>query len=267
MTESQPSVLADESEQRRLAAKARRENAQLADPFDRSTPRDVWQEVQQDNREGSRALVAFADNGDRINIPAVDFFEAVPREDVCRIYVRGLNGEDRPHALGANMLEIAASLNELTRGYRPVVFVGASLGAFWAMLLGTLASADVVFVVNPVCSLEVGVLDEAGKEAWVKPAQNLPDKWRDAYGDMRTLWERHQPPPVLGYYASGLHQYAVQAALMVDLPNVQLKSVEAHAPMAALAESGELHSVVSALLFPGPGGLGHLQRRRQDADN
>jgi hypothetical protein len=152
-----------EIEQLRRQAKAAREWAKGAHPFDRSQPLDPEQDIYDDGAESDAVLVAMPGTADKMLIPAVEFFETIDDWQLRRIYIRRLSPMlELPHQLGTSVPEIAESLRELVKGYQRVVFMGTSLGGFHALLFATFVQPDAVVLINPVTSVLRHVLDKAG---------------------------------------------------------------------------------------------------------
>jgi hypothetical protein len=241
----------DETELRRQEAKAVREWARDAHPFDRLRRQDAAQELFDDETRSDAILIAFPGAADRLGMPSVDFFEQIADWHLRRVYIRNLVAAiERPHSLGSTVLEIAESLSELTRGYRRTVFIGTSLGGFHALLFGTLANADAVVGVNPITSIQPSVLEEAGDDRWDALVQRTSEAWMSAYGDISRLWERYPSPRVVIHYPDRYKAYAVQAERMAEWPNVTLVPHHENSPMDKIHHSGELRELLGTLLWP-----------------
>jgi hypothetical protein len=240
-----------ELEHRRQAAKAAREWAKGAHPFDRSQALDAEQDVYDDESSASAVLVALPGAADRLWISAVDFFDETTDWQLRRMYLRRLAPMvEHPHRLGSTVTEVAASLRRLTRGHSRTVFFGTSLGGFHALLLGTLAGADAILVVNPVTSMERGVLDAAGDHRWDLALAHTTEAWLDHYGDIPRLWQRYAPPVTVLHYPYRDKIYCVQAEHMADQSNVTAIPHYEYSPMDKLKNSGELRRILASLLWP-----------------
>ena len=241
----------EDIERERRRAKAAREQAKIAHPFDRNLPLDEFQEIYDDCAAGTTAFVAFADGSDRIGLPAVDLFEAVPREGVRRIYIRRFFPSlETQHMLGREVPEIAASVKALTQGYDRVVYMGVSMGAFHALLIGTLSGADCVVGVNPITSLLPHVLEAAGDHRWDDMLRRTSPTWLAAYGDIPWLWQRHPAPEFIAHVSRHNWLYAVQVEHVAANPRVQVVEHDEYAPLWKMSETSELSDVLTSVLFP-----------------
>lgn len=77
-----------------------------------------------------------------------------------------------------------AELAELLAGYRRVVTIGYSAGAYAALLAGNLLNADVNVAIAPQTRLDQAFLDRVGDARWVNPMRRINAEFSSSYFDL-----------------------------------------------------------------------------------
>jgi hypothetical protein len=242
----------DPVEVRRRIAKARRETAKDAHPFDRALSQPPDQDLFDDETESDAVLVAFAGGVDRLGVAPVDFFEHFRDWQLRRIFVRRLSPmTGTPHTLGATTHQVAESLHSIVAGHKRSVFTGTSSGGFYALLFGTLVGVDGVVGIYPITSMRREVLDDAGDARWDELLAETPETWIESFGDIPRFWETHPAPAVVAHYPYGTRVYAVQADHIADAPNVIRIPRREDDPRQALSNGQSIYHHITQMLWPG----------------
>jgi hypothetical protein len=234
-------------EERWLASRLEREQAQTSHPFSRQLPQEPGTFVFDDGADEDVVLVAFSGAADKLGIPAVEFFEAVV-EPCRRVYVRGLAVPFEAHALGTTAAEVRDSLAKLVGDTPRVVFAGSSFGGFQAMLYGTLLGVESVFAVNPTTTLRPELVTSWDDHRWDPVIGALTPDFVEPYGDLPTLWQLHSAPPVTVHFSYRDDVLRRHAEHIAECDNVTLFPHYELAPMDKISADGTLAATLSGLL-------------------
>jgi hypothetical protein len=232
-------------EERWWAARAQREAAANRHPFFPDATLDLDEVVVDDGATHlPLLLIAFTDAKDRMAIPTPEFFDAV-RVPCHRVVLRRVGLPFFSHLIGSDVAAAVEWLNRLTAG-RPVLFVGNSMGAFPALLLGTLCEADAVLTMNPTTSLLPGNLSKwrDHRYGYLADFDELPPEYRD----IPRLWEVHRPVRTHVLYGYRDSSYRGHAEHIAEFENVELSAFYQYQPIYELVRRGDLGPVVDELL-------------------
>jgi hypothetical protein len=218
-----------------------------AHPFSRSQLDDPQQTVFDDGPPSEIVLVTFAGFADKLSIPAAEFFEAVA-VPCRRIYIRQLDIPFEPHALGASVPEVAASISARIAGNQRVVFAGSSLGAYIALVYATLCGADSVFALSPSTTVRPETLAEMDDHRWDVLETQFPQDYVDQYGDLLAMWRRHAAPQVVVHFPYRNDVLRQHAERIAEVDGVSLFPHYEHAPMYKMSSNGTLRSTLTDLL-------------------
>jgi acetyl esterase/lipase len=240
---------AERLEVARLERKRQRDWAKQAHPFDRGRAMDPAQYVYDDGRDEAPVLVAFAGAADKLGVAAVDFFDVVSDLPARRVYIRqlALAGGSR-HELGSNLESVLIALDALLANHSPRVFAGTSVGAYHALLFGTLLRVDAVVAINPVTSVLPEVRAAACDTRFQEEMGNLPAQFLDQYGDIAHLWNSEPVPVVLMPYARNDEVYAFYAKRIAEQPNVRSFPHEEYSVLHKITADGSLRTLLSDAL-------------------
>lgn len=189
-------------------------------------------------------LVAFPGALDRMAIPISEFFDAVGAP--ChRVLVRKLALPFLGHPIGSDVVTATEWLTRLIGG-RPALFVGHSLGAFPALLLGTLCAADAVLAVNPTTSLLPEKLEawQDGRYALLPEVIDMPLEYRD----IPTLWASQAAVRTYVHFGYRNEPHRGHAENIAEFESVELAAYYQYQPMYELLRTGKLGPLINGLL-------------------
>jgi hypothetical protein len=190
------------------------------------------------------ALVAFTGAMDKMAIPISEFFGAV-RAPCHRILVRQLALPILGHQLGDDVRSAATALNSLLAG-RPALFVGHSLGAMPALILGTLCEADAVLVVNPTTSLLPDNLSAWNDRRY--ESTRLQDDVLQEFGDIPRLWSQYSPVRTHVHFGYRDVAHRGHAEHVAEFDQVDLTAYYQYQPMYELLRTERLAGLIHGLL-------------------
>lgn len=241
-------------EQVRLARKRERDRRRGAHPFE--PDRQLADEgLLDDAAQHDAVLVALTGGRDQLGLPAADFFSALGPLPARRLLVRRLRfGDGSVHELGSTVEQVAESLGGLVHGHRPVVLLGTSLGAFHAVLLGSLLRADLVVALKPVTSLLPEVRALVGDERRADEAAAVDPSWLEEWGDLPRLFGRLDPPPLLVHYAPSDPVYGAYAERLVGHPRVRAVTHPDRGFLTRICLEGDLRCDLLQALAGAPAG-------------
>jgi hypothetical protein len=224
-----------------------RERADRSHPFFRDQPDDPTQTFFDNGQSAEAVLVTFAGFEDKLSVPAVEFFDAVVVP--CRlIYVRQLHLPFVPHVLGGTVEDVAVALSDLVVSHDRVVFAGTSLGAYLALLYGTLCGADRVFALSPTTTVRQEDLQAIGDHRWDQLESDLPADFVDKFGDIRALWRTYAAPEVAVHFPYRNDVLRQHAERIGEISSVSLYPHYEHAPMHKILSDGTLTATLASML-------------------
>lgn len=228
----------------RLAAKQARRASFEAHPFGRQLAAEPDLVLYDDKNTAARsALVAIPGNADKMGgIPAVDLFDQVDDLPIRRLFLRGLALGTRDYPLGSDVVSVSENLAAMLAGHDRVVFAGASVGGFLALLLGSLVRADAILGFGPTTSLDPAFLDQVGDRRFEHLDDAHDPEWTSRYGDPTRFWDSGYAPDVTIHYGYRNDSTRPHAERMADFPNVRLKPHYELTLMAKIRDNGELRA-------------------------
>lgn len=245
---------AERDEAARVREKQQRRWATQAHPFDRSVPMDLTQQLFDDDRDESSVVVAFTGAADKLGVAAVDFFDVISDLPVRRVYIRQLvlTG-GMSHVLGSTVEAVLESLEQLLARHTRRVFAGSSVGAYHALLLGTLLRVDTVLAINPVTSFLPEARAAAGDGRYEEGAGLIPESFLMRYGDIAQLWGSEPAPRVVMPYARYDATYSSYARRIEDHPSVESRPVEEYSVAHKITADGSLRTWLASAIGCEPG--------------
>jgi hypothetical protein len=187
-------------------------------------------------------LVAFPGGADKMGgIPTVDLFDQVDDLPVRRILLRGLTvPESGPHEFGTSVEEIAERLHALIECHTRVIFTGASIGGFLALLLGTMLRADALILFGPTTSLDPEFLRSVGDHRYDGSPFLQDPEWVARFADPTRLWETQRPPKIVLHFGYRNESTRPHAERLASFPNVTLNPHYERTLMAKIRDDGTL---------------------------
>lgn len=127
-------------------------------------------QLYQQEPKSTAIVVSFAGHGLKFGgVPRPEFYNFLskhfPRIDVlllvdynCRCYHNGLKG------ITSNVVETSNYIQNVTAGYRKVVFIGVSAGGYAAILFGSLLKVNDVIAITPQTKLKATFFDDSYRD-------------------------------------------------------------------------------------------------------
>ena len=237
-----------DKELRRRERKRLRIAAHQAHPFGMPRPMAPDELVFDDAAPSKNAIVVLPGREGKLGgSPAVTVFAALEGLPLRRVYVRDLVAVPN-HPWGQDLPAVSASLQGVLAGAERRIFLGTSLGGYLALLLGTLAAADHVIVVNPttrIGGLDVGKPDD---DRWPEVMELLAPEAAAGVRDIRELWVAHRAPTVDLHFSSRNEVHRAHAEHLAPCPSVQLHAHDEFLPLLKIRDDGTLRRQVDEQL-------------------
>lgn len=192
-------------------------------------------------------------NADNSKVDTFDFASLTRSSDLAAVllkdldnawYTKGIEG------VGVTHEEVVAYLASLRSRYKRMLFIGDSMGAFGAMLLGARVEADKIVAISPqttVCTRTCNILADG---RFMRFFEKLSDV-QDAIKDVRTILA-NWPAKSVDVYVSRADPLDIENAKNIEsIPNVNVQYVDRfdHWMAEELKRYGALRGIIRNFLL------------------
>jgi hypothetical protein len=134
-------------------------------------------------------------------------------------------------------------------GHKKVVFFGASIGGFHALLHGALLGAASIIVATPTTTV-LPAHRAAFGDARGGGTEPPHPEFLEQYGDIAAVWKTAPPRRVIIHYTYRIDVYRQHAEHLAEFPQVRLVPHYEHGVMQKLADDGTLRRQFRHMLAP-----------------
>ncbi len=205
------------------------------------------------SHNNSSLLIAFGGIAGALGVPPFEFFNLSKDLNINKIYMRD-HQQSWYHRGLPNLAEdidgIANFLEQNIQQAKPknLVLVGNSMGAYAAILFGTLINADVVHAFSPQTFIDKENRKKYRDKRWGRQIKKTHKILDEKYFDLNSLLSKKKSNCDINIYYSIKDKLdKLHAEHLIPLPNIKLHAFQQgdHSIVKNLRDSGELKTIVN----------------------